>query len=115
MTFYPLLKLKYPFQIVQIGGQTQAVPTKEGSVGFHGIIRLGNDPAIFMFQKLMEGITLPDLMMACVKRYDGSTVEEIGPKVMAFLEGLGKSGLIVADPSRGVRDDRDLNNGQGNG
>lgn len=106
MIIYPILKLKYPFQIIKLAGQMQAVPVKQGSVAFHGVIRLGNDSAVFMFQKLIEGITLPDLIMECMKRYDASTVEDVGPKVIEFLDKLKASGLIVADTSRGVRDDR---------
>lgn len=105
MTVYPIIKLKYPFSIVKVGGVKQAVPTKEGARAFHGVIRLVNDPAEFMFSKLIEGITLPDLIMACMKRYDASGVEEVGPKVIAFLDQLKEKNLLSIDPTRGIKYD----------
>ena len=103
MTIYPILKLKYPFHIVTVDGQTQAVPTGGGAQQFHGIILLQSDSARFMFEKLLDGITLPDLIYACLQRYDASTVEEAGPIVLEFLDTLKARHLLVADTSRGVR------------
>lgn len=106
MTFYPKLFLRYPFETAEVGGEHVAVAVEEGAEAFHGVIRLENEPAVFMFEKLREGITLPDLIYACMQRYDDSSVEEVGPKVLAFLDSLKEQGLIQADMTQGVKDER---------
>ena len=98
MNLYYILTLKSPFELVEVGGETVAV----GMEDFHGVLKLDNDPAVFMFRKLQEGITLPDLILACMKRYDNCSVEQAGPKVLAFLDQLSEKGLLVQSQEGGI-------------
>lgn len=106
MTLYPVILLRYPFEITEVGDECIAVGIEEGANAFHGIIKLENEPAVFMMKKLQEGITLPQLIAACMEHFEGSKVEEVGPKVMAFLDQLKEQGLLAIDPKRGIKDDR---------
>ena len=98
MEYYPKIKLRIPFEIADMGDTTVAVPVSEGAESFHGVIELGNDSARFMFERLIDGINLPDLISSCMKRYGDSTVEEVRPKVIAFIDKLKADGLLVTLP-----------------
>lgn len=105
MTFYPRLLLRCEFEVVEIGDEVTAVSVGDESNEYHGVIKLNNDPARFMFEKLQEGISMPELVLACMDRYKDSTVDEIGPNVLAFLDKLRDQGLLVADTTKGFRVD----------
>lgn len=105
MTVYPILFIKYPFEITKIDGETLAVGIEEGADAFHGVINLENDSAEFMFRKLLDGITLPDLIVECMKRYDNAPVEEVGPKVLSFLQTLKENNILAEDRTRGLQVD----------
>lgn len=104
MNFYPVLTLRYPFEIAEVGGEYIAVGIEDGADSFHGVIKLQNEPAVFMMRELQKGITLPELIQKCMEKFEGSTVEETGPKVIAFLDQFRERGLISADMNRGIRD-----------
>ena len=105
MVFYPKLYLRYPFEITRVGDETIAVPIDDGAEAYHGVIQLNNEPAEFMFTKLKDGITLPELIMECMKHYD-DTVENVGPKVIEFLDRLKEQDLLRADNAKGTVDDQ---------
>lgn len=102
MQIFPIIKLKYPFELLEIDAETIAVAVGDGAEAFRGVIKLDNDPAVFMFRKLQEGVTLPDLILACMKRYDDCDVEQAGPNVLAFLDQLSEKGLLVQSPEGGL-------------
>lgn len=95
--YYPKIALKYPFELVEIDGETIAVAVEEGADDFHGVIKLQNETAKFMFEKIKEGVTLPDLMFYCIKKY-GGTPDEVGPIALEFLETLRKEGILDIEP-----------------
>lgn len=103
MVYYPMLLLKGKFEIVDIGGEVTAVSIEENKDSFHGIIKLGNDSAKFMFQKLQAGITVPELIKACMDEYQTPNVEDVGPKVLDFINQLTAQGLVLVDKSRGIK------------
>lgn len=105
MIFYPRLLLRSQFEIVEIGDDVTAVGIGDGADAYKGVIDLKNDSARFMFKKLQEGITLPELIKACMDEYTDSPVEEVGPKVLSFLDQLKEKGLIAVDPEHGMRVD----------
>lgn len=100
MTVYPKLLLRYPFEILEMGGETVAVAVEEGAERFHGVIKLKNESAAFIFRHLQQGVNLPDMIYLCLKEYSDSTVEEVGPMVIGFLEELRKEGVLVAEPPK---------------
>lgn len=105
MRIYPVILLRCKFEIVDVGGETVAVSVDDGADSFHGIIKLKNESSVFMFKKLQEGITLPQLIKECMDEYNDSSVEEAGPFVMSFLDELKEQGLLVMDTSRGMKVD----------
>lgn len=107
MRIYPVIMLRYPFEITRVGDECIAVGVEEGADAFHGIIKLENESAVFMMKKLQEGITLPELIAACMNHFEDSKVEDVGPKVMEFLDQLKEKKLLAVDPSRGVKDSRE--------
>ena len=87
MKYFPRLLLTSEFEIVEIGDEVTAVSVGDHS-SYSGVIVLKNESTRFMFEKLQEGITLPELIKACMDKYTDSSVEEVGPQVIAFLDQL---------------------------
>lgn len=102
MRYYPRLFLSSAFEIVEIGDEVTAVSVGDNSP-FTGVIVLKNESTRFMFEKLQEGITLPELIKACMDKYTDSPVEEAGPQVLSFLDQLKEQGLLMADMEHGIR------------
>ncbi len=100
--FYPRLTLRCPFKIIEVESQVTAVSIGTDSYDFNGVVELKNESARFMFEKLQEGITLPELIKTCMDKYTDSPVEDVGPKVIEFLDSLKSKGLIVADMKHGM-------------
>ena len=103
MKFFPRLVLRCPFELVEIGGEVSAVSVGGADANYSGVILLKNESTRFMFEKLQEGITLPELIKACMDEYTDSPVEEVGPQVLAFLDQLKEQDLLLADPQHGLR------------
>ena len=95
MKFFPRLLLKSQFELVEIGDDVTAVSVGEEQNRYNGVILLKNESTRFMFEKLQEGITLPELIKACMDKYTDSTVEEVGPQVIQFLDLLKEKGLLL--------------------
>lgn len=103
MTFFPVITLRTKFEITEVGDECIAVSLAERPDEFHGVVKLDNESAKFMFEKLQKGITLPELIKACMDEYDDTPVEDAGPKVIEFLDSLKAQGLLAVDPKRGIR------------
>lgn len=112
MIIYPEISLRCEFEIVEIGDEVTAVCVGDEKDDYHGVIKLNNESARFMFGKLQEGITLPDLIKACMEEYEGSTVEEVGPKVIEFLDKLGAQNLLAVNKEKGVCMEDDADGGK---
>lgn len=97
MIVFPKLSLKYEFEITEVGGDTVAVCLEDGAEAFHGIIKLQNDSAVFMFRKLKDGIALPELIDACIEEYS-EPVEQVGPVVMEFMNMMSGKNLLKSEP-----------------
>lgn len=98
MKFYPTIRLACPFEVVETDGVATAVSLGE----YNGVIKLKSESARFMFEKLQTGLSVPELIKACMDRYPESSVEEIGPRVMAFLDELKEKNLLWADMTDGL-------------
>ena len=79
------MKLKREFEIVQLGGQTVAVPVS-GDNRMSFVLEI-NGTAEFIFKNLTEEITEDELIEKCLKEYD-MPKEEISSAVKAFIETL---------------------------
>ena len=104
MKYFPRLLLRCPFELVEVGGKTTAVSVGSESFDYNGVIELNNDSTVFMFKKLQDGITLPELIKACMDEY-GDPVEEVGPIVLSFLDSLKNQNLLMADTQHGIKID----------
>ena len=104
MRFFPRLFLRCKFEIVEVGDEVTAVSIgdDDGNI-FNGVVVLNNESTRFMFEKVQAGITLPELIKACMDEYTDSPVEEVGPQVIAFLDKLRDQGLLAVDPQHGLK------------
>lgn len=102
MKFFPRLLLRCQFEIVEVGDEVTAVSVGGDGNDYNGVILLKNESTRFMFEKLQEGITLPELIKACMDKYTDSPVEEAGPQVLKFLDMLKEQGLLMADTQHGI-------------
>ena len=103
MKFFPRLLLRCQFEIVEVGDEVTAVSVGGDGNSYNGVILLKNESTRFMFEKLQEGITLPELIKACMDKYTDSPVEEAGPQVLKFLDMLKEQGLLLADTQHGIK------------
>lgn len=102
MKIYPKLYLANKFEIVEVGDEVTAVSVGGDLNSYNGVIILKNESTRVMFENLQEGISLPELIKVCMDKYTDSTIDEIGPQVIAFLEMLREKNLLVADTEHGV-------------
>ena len=102
MRFFPRLLLRTQFEIVEVCDKITAVSVGDNSP-YNGVIMLKNETTRFMFEKLQEGITLPELIKACMDQYNDSPVEEVGPQVISFLDQLKEKNLLMADTQHGIK------------
>lgn len=105
MLFFPKISLNQTFEIVEIGDEVTAVSVGGDTTNYSGVVVLKNEATRFMFEKVQAGTTLPELIKACMEKYTDSTVDEIGPQVMKFLDMLKEQHLLAVDPSKGVKVD----------
>ncbi len=103
MKVYPKLKLRYPFCITNAPDGFVAVGIEDGADSYHGVIKLENEPAVFMFKKLVDGITLPELILACMTEFKSGEINDVGPKVIEFLNALNEQQLLKDDFSYVVK------------
>ena len=104
MTYYPRLYLNTEFEIVEAFGEVSAVSVGGDKNDYNGVVLLKNETARFMFEKLQEGITLPELIKVCMDKYQAK-VEDVGPNVIAFLDELKAKNLLAVDTTKGVKFD----------
>ncbi len=104
MKYFPRLLLRCPFEIVEVGDDVTAVSVG-GDNTYNGVVLLKNETTRFMFEKLQEGITLPELIKVCLDKYTDSTIDEVGPQVLSFLDQLKAQNLIMVDTQHGIKVD----------
>ena len=100
MKIYPRILLRGQFEIIEVGDEASAVGVGEGA--YNGVIMLKNETTRFLFEKVQAGISLPELIKACMDKYPDSTVEEVGPQVIAFLDTLKEKNLLLIDKEHGL-------------
>ena len=96
MKAYPKLSLRYPFEITEVSGSCVALGVEEGADAWHGIIKLKNESAVFLFRKLQEGTCFPDLIQDCMTEFHDSE-EGVRPVVTDFLDLMNKNGILLVD------------------
>ena len=96
MKAYPKLSLRYPFEITEVSGSYVALGVEEGADAWHGIIKLKNESAVYLFRKLQEGTCFPDLIQDCMTEFHDSE-EGVRPVVTDFLDLMNKNGILLVD------------------
>ena len=86
------MKLKYEFEVMEIGDSPVAVPV--GVDSFHGVIHL-NESARAIFELLGEETTPEAIVETLSKKYTESTKEEIAGFVTRYIEKLREAGLLA--------------------
>lgn len=102
MKIFPRLLLRGQFEIVEVGDEVTAVSIGENP-SYSGMIILKNESTRFMFEKLQEGITLLELLKVCVDKYPDSTIDDVGPEVISFLDQLKEKELLLVDTQHGIK------------
>ena len=86
------MKLKYRFEIVEVGDDITAVPVGDGADAMHGVLQL-NDAAADIMRLLENDTTEPAIVDAIYEMYDVEKQELTG-QVHDFIETLKKDGII---------------------
>lgn len=86
------MKLKYDFEIVEMGEQSVAVPVGENN--FNGVINL-NDVGAKMLSIVAESTTPMEAHEKLCREYPEADSNEIGHKLADFLNQLVREGLLI--------------------
>lgn len=87
------MKLRFEFSVMDMEGELVAVPVGEGAEHLHGIIKL-NPVAADIFEQLKEETDPARIHRYLKAKYPGSTDDEIGHFLAAFLSKLYREGLL---------------------
>lgn len=87
------MKLKYPFETVQLDDETVAIPVGKGATELEGILRV-NETAAFILKQLESDTTPEAITDALAKEYEGDR-EEIAACVREYLDTLSARGLLM--------------------
>ena len=87
------MKLKYKFEIVEVGDDITAVPVGDGADAMHGVLQL-NDAGADIMRLLENDTTEPAIVGAIYEMYDVEKQELTG-QVHDFIETLKKDGIIT--------------------
>lgn len=86
------MKIKNGFMARQIVGEWVVIPVGERVADFNGIITL-NETAVFIWQRLEQGIEKEALLNALTEEFDVSP-EEAAADLEEFLTGLRSNGIL---------------------
>ncbi len=87
------MKLKYDFEIMDMGEEYVAVPVGDAAEIIHGTITL-NEVSADIFRQLKEETTLEKMHKYLKSKYNESSDDEIGQTLVAFMNKLLNAGLI---------------------
>ena len=88
------MKIKDGFVLEEVGGSYLAVAVGTLTGSFNGMVRL-NGTGAFLWNLLNEkNLTRDELVAEVVRAYEGVTVEDVRPGVVAFEEKLRAAGII---------------------
>jgi len=86
------MKLKFDVELMDMDGETVAVPIGDGAEAFHGILKL-NGTGKFILNLLRENTTEETVVDAILQEYTGER-EEITDYVRGFVSRLRQEGLL---------------------
>ena len=88
------MKLRYEFEIVDMGDEVCAVPVGDGAESFHGVLQL-NDVAAKMLAYIREYDTPEEALAKLCEDFPQDDRREIGQKLCDFLNMLEREHLLL--------------------
>ncbi len=84
------MKLKYSFEVVDMGDQVIAVPVGNNADQIHGVIKLNREAAEIL-QMLNDGLDEESIKTALGQKYDNdsSAIGSYVEKVIEYIENIG--------------------------
>lgn len=86
------MRLKYEFEIVDVGDEKVAVPVGEGADQLHGVIKL-NEEGFEIFNLLQDNTTLEEIISLLEKKYSDNS-DEIASFVKNFINKLEQINVL---------------------
>ena len=87
------MKIKEGFVVKEIAGQCVVIALGEASKIFNGIIKL-NDTGRFIWDKLVEGADVPEIVEALLGEYEGVDRETAEKDVEKFIDVLKGADIL---------------------
>lgn len=86
------MKLKYEFEIVDMGEEKVAVPVGKGAENLQGVLKL-NKQGFEVFSQIQEGKTTNEIISSICEKYDDD-IQTITSYVEGFISKLIKIEII---------------------
>lgn len=86
------MRLKYPYEIMEVEGQRFAVPMEEDANGFNGVIKLSKT-AQAIFELLQEDTSEEAIVEAMSRRFDADK-NVLTADVHGFVAKLQQKGIL---------------------
>ena len=87
------MKLRYNFEIMDMGEEFVAVPVGDGASDFHGMMRMNKDAAE-MLQLIQENTSPDDVLAELLRRYPDLEKQDAGWDLCNFMNRLIAEGVL---------------------
>jgi hypothetical protein len=87
------MKLKYSFEMVDMGEEIVAVPVGNGANQIHGILKL-NKEGKEIFDMIVDGMTEETIIDSLALKYDNKR-EMLAESVQKFITKLNEAGVLT--------------------
>ena len=90
------IKIKGGFILREVAGNYIVIGVEDESIDFNGLITINNDVGVFLWEKLVDGTTMEELLKNLMAEYDVD--EETAKKdITEFLKKLDEGELLVTN------------------
>ncbi len=87
------MRLKYPYEIMEVEGQSFAVPMEEDANGFNGVIKLSKTAKV-IFELLQEDTSEEAIVEAMSRRFDADK-NILAADVHSIVAQFQKKGILA--------------------
>lgn len=87
------MKLRYEFEVMDVGDESVAVPVGESAEQFHGAIRL-NETGKELFELIQQYDHPNQILEELVRRYPEDSTQELGEALCDFLNNMIREGIM---------------------
>jgi len=88
------MKLKYEFEMVEIGDELSAVPVGDNADEFHAVVQL-NDVGAKMLKYIAESQSPEEVLQKLITDYPNDDRDDIAQKLCGFLNQLILEGILI--------------------